>query len=98
MIPADETFDGSWPFRPRFYEGNGFRMHYVEEGEGDPIVCLHGEADRAIPTEVAVGMFRSTWPKGPVVTLPGVGHFIQEDAPEAACALIEQFIQMTGSP
>jgi len=36
------------------------------------------------------------WPKGPVVTLPGVGHFIQEDAPETASALIEQFIQMTG--
>jgi pimeloyl-ACP methyl ester carboxylesterase len=61
-----------------------------------PAMYVHGEADRAIPTEMAVGMFRSTWPKGPVVTLPGVGHFIQEDAPEAACALIEQFIQMTG--
>jgi len=297
LIPADESFDGTWPFRPRFYDGNGFRMHYVDEGEGDPIVCLHGEptwgylyrefiprlarhgrvvvpdhmgfgksatpqdrdysirdhvenlerlldhlqldsitfvgqdwggpiasgvalrnpgrvkrlcymntgmpgrtpanvktvadfpwfewvqtdesravlsnlgatilsvlkrigferaahvdetwvrayaahfrtpedckgalafpacinspatmaviferianlpalaakpamyvhgeADRAIPTEMAVGTFRSTWPKGPVVTLPGVGHFIQEDAPETACALIEQFIQMT---
>jgi len=60
-----------------------------------PAMYLHGEADRAIPTEMSVGAFRSTWPKGPVVTLPGVGHFIQEDAPETACALIEQFIQMT---
>jgi pimeloyl-ACP methyl ester carboxylesterase len=46
---------------------------------------------------MAVGAFRSTWPDGPVVTLPGVGHFIQEDAPEAACALIEQFVQMTAA-
>ena len=60
-----------------------------------PAMYLHGEEDRAIPTEMSVGAFRSTWPKGPVVTLPGVGHFIQEDAPETACALIEQFIQMT---
>ncbi len=60
-----------------------------------PAMYVHGEADRAIPTEMSVGAFRSTWPKGPVVTLPGVGHFIQEDAPETACALIEQFIQMT---
>jgi haloalkane dehalogenase len=60
-----------------------------------PAMYVHGEEDRAIPTEHGVGAFRSTWPKGPVVTLPGVGHFIQEDAPEAACALIEQFIQMT---
>jgi haloalkane dehalogenase len=60
-----------------------------------PAMYVHGEADRAIPTEMSVGAFRSIWPKGPVVTLPGVGHFIQEDAPETACALIEQFIQMT---
>lgn len=60
-----------------------------------PAMYVHGEEDRAIPMAMSVGAFRSTWPKGPVVTLPGVGHFIQEDAPEAATALIEQFIQMT---
>ena len=60
-----------------------------------PAMYVHGEEDRAIPTDFAVGCFRSTWPDGPVVTLPGVGHFLQEDAPEAVIALIEQFIQMT---
>lgn len=60
-----------------------------------PAMYVHGEADRAIPTDFAVGSFRSTWPDGPVVTLPGVGHFLQEDAPEAVIALIQQFIQMT---
>jgi haloalkane dehalogenase len=60
-----------------------------------PAMYVHGESDRAIPMEMAVAMFRSTWPEGPIVTLPGVGHFIQEDAPVSACALIEQFIQMT---
>lgn len=60
-----------------------------------PAMYVHGEEDRAIPTEFAVGAFRSTWPNGPVVTLPGVGHFIQEDAPEAATSLIEQFIQLS---
>jgi cis-3-alkyl-4-acyloxetan-2-one decarboxylase len=43
MIPANETFGGTWPFAPRFFDGNGFRMHYVDEGNGEPIVCLHGE-------------------------------------------------------
>ncbi len=42
-ISADETFDGTWPFAPHFYHGNGFEQHYVDEGEGDPIVLLHGE-------------------------------------------------------
>jgi pimeloyl-ACP methyl ester carboxylesterase len=31
-----------WPFRPRFATVNGWRMHYVDEGEGDPVVLLHG--------------------------------------------------------
>ena len=60
-----------------------------------PAMYVHGEEDRAIPVEFAVGSFRNTFPEGPVVTLPGVGHFLQEDAPEAVTALIEQFIQMT---
>jgi NAD(P)-dependent dehydrogenase (short-subunit alcohol dehydrogenase family) len=44
MIPAYETFGGAWPFAPHFFEGNGFRMHYVEEGDGEPIICLHSSS------------------------------------------------------
>jgi cis-3-alkyl-4-acyloxetan-2-one decarboxylase len=43
MIPADESFNGTFPFKPHFTQVAGFRMHYVDEGKGDPIVCLHGE-------------------------------------------------------
>ncbi len=43
MIEADETFDGTFPFEPHFSTAPGFRMHYVDEGEGELIVCLHGE-------------------------------------------------------
>jgi len=43
MIPERETFGGTWPFAPRYFGGNGFRMHFVDEGEGEPIICLHGE-------------------------------------------------------
>jgi pimeloyl-ACP methyl ester carboxylesterase len=43
MIPADETFDGTFPFAPHFSPASGFRMHYVDEGAGEPIVLLHGE-------------------------------------------------------
>jgi pimeloyl-ACP methyl ester carboxylesterase len=60
-----------------------------------PAMCVQGEADRALPTAMVVGGFQSLWPNGPVVTLPGVGHFLQEDAPETVTALIEQFVQMT---
>lgn len=43
MIPANETFQGTFPFQPHFIKTSGFRMHYVDEGEGETILCLHGE-------------------------------------------------------
>ena len=42
-IPAGETFDGTFPFAPHFSSASGFRMHYVDEGSGEPIILIHGE-------------------------------------------------------
>jgi haloalkane dehalogenase len=39
----DDTFDGTFPFAPRYLSVNGFRMHFVDEGEGDPILFVHGD-------------------------------------------------------
>ena len=39
----NETFNGTFPFKPHVKAINGFRMHYVDEGEGESILCLHGE-------------------------------------------------------
>jgi haloalkane dehalogenase len=41
----DERFEGlpGWPFAPRYLEQDGLRMHYVDEGDGDPVLLLHGE-------------------------------------------------------
>jgi haloalkane dehalogenase len=41
----DERFQDlvGWPYEPRYVEQAGLRMHYVEEGAGDPILLLHGE-------------------------------------------------------
>jgi haloalkane dehalogenase len=30
-------------FEPHYTEVGGLRMHYIDEGEGSPIVCFHGE-------------------------------------------------------
>lgn len=43
MINETDTFDGTFPFAPNFSKAPGFRMHYVDEGEGAPILCLHGQ-------------------------------------------------------
>jgi haloalkane dehalogenase len=41
----DERFAGlsGYPFEPHYAEVGGLRMHYVDEGAGEPIVCFHGE-------------------------------------------------------
>lgn len=45
MTPSNDTFDGTFPFSPRFSDVAGFRMHYVDEGpsDGEVVLCLHGE-------------------------------------------------------
>jgi haloalkane dehalogenase len=41
----DERFAGlpGYPFEPHYLEQDGLRMHYVDEGAGDPVLLLHGE-------------------------------------------------------
>ena len=34
-----------YPFEPHYAEIDGMRMHYLDEGQGDPILLLHGEPD-----------------------------------------------------
>ena len=41
----DEHFAGlpDYPFAPRWLDVNKLRMHYLDEGAGDPVLLLHGE-------------------------------------------------------
>lgn len=40
----DWTFDGTWPYEPKWFDSPDGRMHYVGEGppEGRPVVMVHG--------------------------------------------------------
>lgn len=40
VLPPD--IRAQWPFSPRYARVNGWRMHYIDEGSGDPVVLLHG--------------------------------------------------------
>lgn len=43
MATADTWLDrAEYPFEPRYFTANGGRMHYVDEGQGSPIVFVHG--------------------------------------------------------
>jgi haloalkane dehalogenase len=41
----EDRFAGlaDYPFPPRYQHWRGLRMHYVDEGEGPPVLLLHGE-------------------------------------------------------
>ena len=41
----DERFDRlpGYGYEPHWHEADGLRLHYVDEGQGDPVVCFHGE-------------------------------------------------------
>ncbi len=39
----DESFGGAYPFTPRFFDAGGFDIHYLDEGEGEPVLMLHGD-------------------------------------------------------
>jgi pimeloyl-ACP methyl ester carboxylesterase len=38
-----ETFAGTFPFAPQYLNLEHLQMHYVDVGEGEPIVLLHGD-------------------------------------------------------
>jgi haloalkane dehalogenase len=41
----DERFSDlpGYDFEPRYADVDGLRLHYVDEGDGSPVVCFHGE-------------------------------------------------------
>jgi haloalkane dehalogenase len=41
----DERFEGlpGYQFEPHWHDADGLRLHYLDEGDGDPVVCFHGE-------------------------------------------------------
>jgi haloalkane dehalogenase len=42
QVEAEENIDDSFPYESKFIKIFGSNMHYVEEGEGEPILLLHG--------------------------------------------------------
>jgi haloalkane dehalogenase len=39
---SEQEISAAFPFESKFVEVHGSRMHYVEEGTGDPVLFLHG--------------------------------------------------------
>jgi haloalkane dehalogenase len=70
----------------------GLQTGNLEAVKEKPAALVYGMEDRAIAPEWAIEDFRQLFPAAPVVELPGVGHFCQEDAPGTLVAMIKQFM------
>ncbi|MEZ7978303.1 MAG: hypothetical protein QMC74_01225 [Myxococcota bacterium] len=82
-------FSGTWPYEARYFSGQGFAHHYVDEGSKDfeeTFVCLHGE-----PTwgYIYRNFICSSVPNRRVMQT----HFAQEDAHGLVISMIEQFVK-----
>ncbi len=47
MTVTNSPISPDFPFASRYQEVNGSRIHYIDEGEGDPILFLHGNPTSA---------------------------------------------------
>lgn len=77
----DEWFDDlpGWPYEPRYVTQDGLRMHYVEEGAGDPVLLLHGEPTWGFLYRKVIPMLS---PAGRVI-VPDLYGFGRSDKPLA---------------
>ena len=42
LFELTPAFREKWPYTARYTRVNGWRMHFVDEGDGDPVPLLHG--------------------------------------------------------
>ena len=97
-FPDWDSAIGAYEFPIDAYSGR--IADYVIAGAGGvpaiqakPAILVEGMEDRGIPPARAIADFRALWPDAPVVELPGVGHFCQEDAPDVLVSNLDHFIQ-----
>ncbi len=76
----DERFADlpGYDFEPHYTEVDGLRMHYVDEGQGPPVVCFHGEPSWAYLYRKMVGPLVAG---GHRVVVPDMAGFGRSDKP-----------------
>jgi len=75
------------------YVLGGLQTGNLDAVKAKAAMMCSGDMDFGIAPEWAVADFRNLFPNAPVVPMPGVGHFCQEDVPETLVALIQGFMQ-----
>jgi len=87
----EETFKGTFPYKAHYQEINGFQMHYVDEGNGEPIVMFHG-----MPTWAYLYRnFIKVLSKNNRVIVPDQMGFGKSDVPQDKPYVLKQHLDNT---
>jgi haloalkane dehalogenase len=87
----EETFGNTFPYKAHYQEINGFQMHYVDEGKGEPIVMFHG-----MPTwGYLYRKFIKILSKSNRVIVPDQMGFGKSDVPQDKPYLLKQHLDNT---
>src|SRR3954449_10805422 len=72
----DERFEAlpGYDFEPHYVDVDGLRVHYVDEGEGRPVVCFHGEPTWAYLYRKVARPLLDAGERVVVVDMPGFGR------------------------
>ena len=79
-VEAESSISADFPFESRYVEVLGSKMHYVEEGEGDPILLLHGNPSSSYLWRNVIPLLR---PAGRVIAVDLIGMG-KSDKPDIA--------------
>ena len=66
----DEAFADlpGYGFDPHYAEVDGLRLHFVDEGQGDPVVCFHGEPTWAYLYRKMLPPLVGAWTRSPAAS------------------------------
>ena len=71
-----------------FVASDGTKLHYVEMGEGDPILLLHGAGGSAVGNWFANGIAPALAKTHRVIGLDQRGHGLSEDGPRSGTGMM----------
>jgi haloalkane dehalogenase len=87
VVPTPSSREGIAVFPKEILNSNPWlgklEQRVAETLRGKPASFVFGKKDRALASDATVARWRKEFPDATVVELPGAGHYIQEDDPDA---------------
>ena len=56
-LPPRDGFADEFPFAPHFFPVEGGQLHYVDEGQGETLLCVHGNPTWSFAWRHVIGQF-----------------------------------------